>query len=163
MLPTPMNSLIGHWNGSRLTTTGLPFPNGTQPINGNFTGTADNDLWFDSNINNEPQMPYIAHRSSSWGLYNTSLVTGYTLHGVADFRLGYALMLANDPRGNAALLVYNGFVRWRPTASPWPAGTTDLTTAQVVKGTTSFWAAYAIGNVSAVGLIKCPSTPPAPL
>lgn len=162
-LPTPLNSLIGHWNGSILATTGLPPLNDTLPINGNFSGTADNDLWYDSNINNEPSTPYIVHRSSSWGPYNTSNVTGYTLHGVVDFRPGYALMLADDPSRNGSLLVYNGYVRWRPTVSPWPSGTSNLVSGQIVKGTTSFWAAFSIGNTSQVALIKCPSTPPSPL
>ena len=164
MLGATFSAIIDHWNGSTLTTTGLPYLNGNLPSGGFFAGTAADDLWFTSNLNVNPSgLVYVAHRSSSWGLYNTSLITGYTLDGVIDVRPGYVLMPASDPSGKPALLVYNGFVRWRPTNSPWPAGAFGLGTGHLVKGTTSFWASFSIGNTSEVALVKCPSTPPAPL
>ncbi len=163
MLPTPVNIVIAHWNGTAVSTTGVPPLGGAPPKGGaGFAGTSGDDLWLDSV--NVRVIPYIAHRSSSWALYNTSLVAGYGVDAIVDFKPGYVLMTAFTPSGIPALLVYNGYVRWRPTTSPWPIGTNDLGDATPVKGTTSFWASYTVApSLPNAALVTCPSTPPTPL
>ncbi|MBV8638236.1 MAG: hypothetical protein JO322_09140 [Candidatus Eremiobacteraeota bacterium] len=165
--PTPVNfgvaAVIAHWNGTGVTKMRLPPLNGTAPGPGLFEGTASNDLWFAGGAG---QSPYIARHTTSWSLYNTSFVAAYFFHDIIDFRPGYALITATNQTRNPALLVYNGYVRWRPTSSPWPSNTTETNGASVVKGTTSFWSAYTTItplNTPNVALVQCPSSPPAPL
>ncbi len=163
--PSNCGIQILHWNGASVGSTLLQGANGVGLSPGNFGGTSNNDLWLDANLRNTAKSPYIQHHSSSWAAYNTSLVNGYLLHGVVDFRPGYALIIATATTDGeqAALMVYNGYVRWRPTTSPWPTGAFAVTTGQIVKGTTSFWATFAVGMTSELGLVQCPSTPPAAL
>jgi hypothetical protein len=162
-LPTTANVVISHWNGTALSTTGLPALNGVVPRFGYFRGTADNDLWFAGNVGS-PAMPYVAHHSSSWGLYNTSLINNVNLNDIVDFRPGYALMLAVDHPGNPHLFVYNGYVRWREAAAnPFGGGSGAPVVSAAVKGTTSFWTTYSAFNVVSVALVQCPTSPPAPL
>lgn len=158
--------VILHWNGTSFTPVALPALNGFAPEQATLGGTASNDIWAISNNPAPPNQAYIAHRSSSWAAYNTSLVAQYRLNDIVDFKPGYALITAIDPHGNLALLVYNGYVRWRPTSSPFPTGFDGLFGAVAIKGTTSFWAGYnstnALNPQGADVLIKCPSIPPAP-